>query len=217
MRARVRLPLLLSLAALPAGALVASSSAARHSGAKASCPLGRTAPLVAADARALLFSRSEGHEIFGCAFGHSRTTYLGQRYECGNGESGCGGVQQETLAGPLAAYESEHDPGGIPHRVVVVRSLSSGRVIRKLPTGTPHGPEEVGGGPTTAIVVKDDGAVAWIVETSGLPEEYEVRAADRSGSRLLARGQDISPGSLALAGSTLYWTQGNKPFSSPLN
>jgi hypothetical protein len=68
-------------------------------------------------------------------------------------------------------------------------------------------------------VVKSDGAVAWIVAIYGRehPAEYEVHALDRTGSRVLAFGPGISPRSLALAGSTLYWTQGGNPMSAPLN
>jgi hypothetical protein len=40
---------------------------------------------------------------------------------------------------------------------------------------------------------------------------------DKNGSRLLASSTEIDPSSLALAGSTLYWTQGGKSMSSPLN
>jgi hypothetical protein len=90
-------------------------------------------------------------------------------------------------------------------------------LLHRLPTGTPVAPEQVGGGEAAAIVVKNDGAVAWILQTHWAPAEYEVHAVDKSGRRLLAQGHDIGPGSLALAGSTLYWTQGNKPFSSLLN
>jgi len=72
--------------------------------------------------------------------------------------------------------------------------------------------------------VKSDGAVAWIVETqrgpfvgeTGPPTMFEVRAVDRTGSRLLASGSHFDPLSLALAGSTLYWTQGGQPFSAQL-
>jgi hypothetical protein len=46
---------------------------------------------------------------------------------------------------------------------------------------------------------------------------YEVHTADQSGSHLLAVGSDIAPNSLALAGSTIYWTQGDKPTSAALN
>jgi hypothetical protein len=78
-------------------------------------------------------------------------------------------------------------------------------------------PFSVGIGATAAIVVKSDGAVAWIVETRQEEGTYEVHAVDKAGSRLLASGADIDPSSLALAGSTLYWTQGGKPMSASLN
>jgi hypothetical protein len=38
-----------------------------------------------------------------------------------------------------------------------------------------------------------------------------------AGTRLLALGFDVSPSSLALAGSTIYWTQGVKPESASLS
>jgi hypothetical protein len=78
----------------------------------------------------------------------------------------------------------------------------------------------VGVGPAVAIIVKSNGSVAWIAENEigppRGPAEYEVHALDSSGSRMLAFGSDIDPHSLALAGSTLYWTQGDKPFSAAL-
>jgi len=44
-----------------------------------------------------------------------------------------------------------------------------------------------------------------------------VHAADMAGSRLLASGSDLDPTSLALAGNTLYWTEGGQPHSAQLN
>jgi hypothetical protein len=66
-------------------------------------------------------------------------------------------------------------------------------------------------------VVKRDGSVAWIVETNQEEGRYQVHAVDKSGSRVLATGPDVDPTSLALAGSTLYWAQGDQPFSASLN
>jgi hypothetical protein len=68
-----------------------------------------------------------------------------------------------------------------------------------------------------AIVVKNDGRVAWIVETGYPVAEYQVHAVDKSGNQMLAAGTDVDLHSLALTGSTLYWTQGGKPISSVLN
>jgi hypothetical protein len=75
----------------------------------------------------------------------------------------------------------------------------------------------VGRGFTYSIVVKSDGAVAWIVASGVARGGNQVRVVDRSGSRVVASGTDVDPQSLALAGSTLYWTQGSKPFSTTLN
>jgi hypothetical protein len=83
---------------------------------------------------------------------------------------------------------------------------------------------EAGVGYVTETVVKSDGAVAWIVDNFGLdvglpPETvpyFEVKALDGAGLRTLAGGTDVHPSSLALAGSALYWTQGERAFSALL-
>jgi butyrate kinase len=132
-----------------------------------------------------------------------------------------------TLAGPIAAYENTSNVEGTFREanegeskfIVTVLDLRTGRVIHEVPTGRPQppNPKVIGAGVTTAIVVKTDGAVAWIVETNFKPAEYEVHALDKSGSRVLASGADVALSSLALTSSTLYWTQGGKPFSARLN
>jgi len=102
-------------------------------------------------------------------------------------------------------------------------------MLRNVPTGIPlkHQPENAGVGPVVGLAVKPNGSVAWIAEdferstpTTSTSEEaryYDVYASDKSGTRLLASGLNVSPSSLALAGSTLYWTQGGKPESAVLN
>ncbi|MGH9918717.1 MAG: hypothetical protein ACRD6W_07610 [Nitrososphaerales archaeon] len=91
-------------------------------------------------------------------------------------------------------------------------------MLHKAPTGAREPPRKgfVGDGSATAIVVKSDGAVAWITDTVQTKDRYQVHTLDRTGERVLAVGSDIAPHSLALAGSTLYWTQGGKPFSASL-
>jgi len=209
--------------ALIAGLAVSQNAAGISRSPAPKCPAPGSHVLLA-DAQVALYSVVEPvgiyHEkevrIHGCAYGH-RPYLLGGIELCYG--SPCGGPARETLAGPLVAYE---DGGGgeVAHiYVVIVRNLRTGRIIRRVPTGTPvtAKPGWVGIGPTTAIVVKPDGAVAWIVET-GYPTEYQVHAVDKSGSsRTLAAGADIDPFSLALAGSTLYWTENGQPMSAPLN
>lgn len=101
----------------------------------------------------------------------------------------------------------------------MVRDLRNGRVLHDVPTGTPSQPrpEDIGVGPAVAIVVKSDGAVAWIVESGFMPTEYQVHAVDKTGSRLLASGTNIVPSSLKLTGSKLQWTQGGTRALTVLN
>jgi hypothetical protein len=119
----------------------------------------------------------------------------------------------------MLAYEQSSTSSGRGDRsswLVFVRDLRSGKVLHEVPTGTPNAPRPglVGAGFTSVIVVKSDGAVAWITEGAFTDE---VHAVDRTGSRLLVSGPDIERSSLALAGSTLYWTQDGKPMSSVLS
>jgi hypothetical protein len=102
---------------------------------------------------------------------------------------------------------------------VIVRDLGTERVLHRVPTGAspPTHPEFVGDGPTAAIVVKSDGAVAWVLDTGQAQARYQVHALDKTGERVLAVGSNIDPHSLSLTGSTLHWMQGNKPYSATLN
>jgi hypothetical protein len=183
----------------------------------------------AADAEAELYTVKERLPPFpepelvvrGCAYGQKRSYPLGEAEEHtgGSGGDGSTGVQLETLAGTIVAYTRSASYGSNGARyVVVVRDLSTGRVLHQVTTNMSAKPEAVPVGSTTAIVVKSDGAVAWIVET-GYPDnvEYQVYAIDKSGRRMLASSPDIVPYSLALAGNTVYWTQGGEPASAPLN
>lgn len=166
-------------------------------------------------------------DVFGCAYGHTRAYRLGLPPGCG--APVCLGVRHELLAGSIVAYESFFTSEGVGRWYVVVRDLRTGRLLRHLPTGIPlkHELNFAGVGPIVGLVVKPDGSVAWIAEdfersapatsTSEEARCYDVYASDRSGTRLLASGLNISPSSLALGGSTVYWTQGGKPMSAVLN
>jgi hypothetical protein len=189
-----------------------------------SCPPPHSRVLLA-DEQAQVFELPESgpgpfrrEEVGGCAYHHGRAFMFGEPL----GEpspQGNSGVSSETLAGAVVAYESSFMPAvesrQVGGAVIVVRDLRSGRVLHKVPSGTSSG--GLGIGPALSLVVKSDGAVAWT--TSALPQDgyYQVHALDKSGSRMLAIGESINPYSLALAGSTLYWTQEGKPFSAPLN
>jgi hypothetical protein len=181
-------------------------------------------PVVVADAQAQLYVQPASlvepftpEEVYGCAYSTKRSYDLGPAPgQCGGGGGGCASVRHEVLAGPMVAYEqfaasNAHETADWK---VLVRNLRTGAIVHREPTGTAVTPNDIGAGPTVEIVVKSDGAVAW---TNTEELSYQVHAVDETGSRLLASGSDIDPHSLALAGSTLYWTQGGQPYSAPLN
>jgi hypothetical protein len=208
--------------------LVATSStsdARAHRTTRANCSPGHTRTL-AADARAQVYvleerTRQGTRTAFrGCVYGHARSYLLGV-LEPGSAASPGSTSEHFVLAGSIVAYE-EAEVGGLEPQgswIVIVQDLRTGRTLREVPTGTPNPrtPSFTGAGEAVALVVKTDGAVAWITDTDQGVNRYEVHAADRHGSLLLASGSDIDPSSLALARSTLYWTQGGKPFSMALN
>jgi hypothetical protein len=151
---------------------------------------------------------------------------FGPRTENGDasGESGSG-IGSIALGGSMVAFEesitgSEREGNNTNGKwIVVVRNLRTGKVVHRVPTGTlvPPNPMDVGAGPTTALVVKGDSAVAWITEVSITEGSYQVHALDKTGSRLVASGADIKPYALQLKGSRLYWKQGDQVQSTILS
>jgi hypothetical protein len=216
------------LTSLLAGTSIAAARTRRKT--MPTCPPAN-AGVVTADAQAVLYEASsivyeseerkfvEGQEeIFGCAHGVKRSYHIGLPPYGGPG--GSGGVGPVALVGPIVAYGVGEDaplklPNGFSSNEIWVRNLRTGKLIHRMPNGSPAEPGDVGLGETTVIVVKSDGSVAWIARTSDGPQ---VRSADKTGEHLLAAASSaIAPTSLALAGSTLYWLQGGKPMSATLN
>jgi hypothetical protein len=152
------------------------------------------------------------YEVLGCVHGGRRAYALGRKLQ--GSEMGGGGVAEEVLAGPMVAYEKSSFStsvfsSGFSRVWVFVRDLRTGRILHELPTGTADRPGDVGKGRTSAIVVKADGAVAWINPIEA-PVSWEIHAVDGSGSRVLASGAGIDPYSLRLKNSTLSWVQNGK-------
>jgi hypothetical protein len=169
--------------------------------------------VIVADSQAQVYEVKEGEglAVRGCLYGARRSFPLGGPVVCGGGGGGapCGGMEHFTLGGIYVAYEessSEHMYGtpGHSENIVVVRNLRTGRVLHRVPTGTPlePSPNYIGVGNIVAIVVKSDGAVAWIADdyertlgtgTPSVTPYFDVEAVDKSGSRLLASGTNIDP------------------------
>lgn len=228
--------------------LVLSLGAAGPAAAKprrraASCAPGHTRTIVS-NARVQVYAAREpgggSTNVYGCAYGSRRVYELGLApYRCLSA-AGCGATEQEVLAGDLVAYEQFSETPSLTSWELVVRNLRSGRIVHKVATGLPlAGVSTLGVGTVTAIVLKPDGAVAWIandearsqgLEASRVPF-YDVEALDAGGPRrLLASGFDVDPASLALAtdagnvgpnrhrvsASRVYWTQAGQPASAEL-
>ena len=201
----------------------ASAGKARHQQ-PAKCGAER-GQVIAANSQALLYRATNFYEfslVYGCTYKQRRSYRLGYFPSEGTcSSSGCISIQHETLSGPLVAYEFSTTgiEGGT--FLIIVRDLRNGHVLHRVPTGTPrpqNASSVVGAGIATTIVLKTDGSVAWINERPlGEATEYQVHALDKTGSRLLATGIDIGSHSLALSGSTLYWMQDGKPFSTRLD
>ncbi len=224
-----------SLVALAVPA-IARTSHKSHRPTHGRCKMRRVARRLVADAQAVLYVRAEGGggpegfeptETVGCAYRRGRVYSLGPANtgsECLD-PGGCESLEHPVLAGPFAAFDyGQGGPEDHPFSVDVIRvvNLDNGRRVHNVPTGPSPTPEwRRGIGPATAIVLKSDGSVAWIAERADRlppsPPEYEVRAVDRNGERLLASGTGVDPMSLALAGSTVHWTEAGRPMSAPLN
>lgn len=201
-------------------------------------------------------SLSNARSLRACAYGHARSFYI-TVCTTGNepiGPVACAKELHVTLTGALVAYEEFLGSrgkypfeGNAAEWYVVVRNLRTGRILHKVPTGTPltpKGPRHVGVGNIVALALKGDGSVAWIAEDYGRsqagppvglegtrPAYFDVYVCDKSGTRLLAGGTNIDPSSLALsvgaagigrypssvAGKMVYWMQGGQVGSAVLN
>lgn len=206
-------------ASLAATDLALGAHKAARSSRSSSCQ-GVAPHVIAADAVAQVFAARvrEEREVFGCTYGHRRYR-LGDVPECESvgGAGGCGGVANFALSGTLVAFGESFAGGGARAEwLIVVRDLRSGKTLRRVPTGTPPaGFRQIGAGVASDVVVKSDGAVAWLTSAAPFPK-MEVHVSGRGGTRLLASGNEIQPNSLALAGNTLYWTEGGVPRSALL-
>jgi hypothetical protein len=194
----------------------ASTSDARRYGKTVSdCPR-RHSRLLAADAQAQVWDGAT--EVFGCAYGHRRVYALGPSE--GNNQGGAATVK--ALTGPTVAVERFSSDS--ENQLLIVSDLRTGRVIRKVHTGGPPrlGPCYVCDGNAFMLVLKEDGSIAWLTEDGRFNIQTELHAVDKKGSRVLAAGETdegtgINPRSLVLGEGILYWMQGDKPATAPLD
>lgn len=208
------------IALLACAAVCGSALAAGRGSSRPRCPPVKHEEVLAADRQALVYVAAPPSEeplegVFGCSHSSGKSYLLGPRLS--GGSAGGGGVFPIALAGSVVAFGIGHSlEEGHYIAEIRVRDLRTGRLLHRVPNGTPARPGDVGIGETTQVVVKADGAVAWITHARPELGELQVRSVDQTGSHLLAASPGIASHSLVLVGSTLYWKQGGKPFSATL-
>ena len=115
-----------------------------------------------------------------------------------------------ALAGGVAAYALRTCGVDTASAVVIVRRLADGRVLSTQPaTEGVTGPESFQA--VGSIVVRADGAVAWIGSSQSIATHRSVtEVLERSAGRLrrLGQGSAIRPRSLTLRGAVLSWRDG---------
>ena len=159
---------------------------------------------VAADQSGQLYSDTvPGGNVWGCLYGHRAFDF----FQFGSETPGIGMV---AMVGPIVAFEVYGEQTGYSYDTIIVASLAAGRKLKKVrdEPGIPIGEVPAY---TTGLVLKADGAVAWVLS------DHEIYADDANGYRLLGSNPAIATGSLALAGSTLYWLQGGTAQTATLH
>ncbi len=215
---------------LTVGVMVTPAQARKRHHAVWQCRRGH-AYRVVADSRAEVFEISSGDEprYEGCAYGSTHRYALGPIP--GGSSSGSWGSYSYTLVGTTLAFTKVGCPGSLAppgdqcSETLSVMNLRSGKRLHEVSVTNGQC-----NGSVRRLVLKEDGAVAWVTENAtGIGEApggtscvmrkdpLEVHALDRAGERLLASGTDVAAGSLKLAGSTVHWTQGGRLYSAVLN
>jgi hypothetical protein len=124
-----------------------------------------------------------------------------------------------ALAGVLVAYGETMSGVDTASAQVIVRRLDNGRTLRGLAAmSQPVGPESFQS--VDSIVVKADGAVAWIAVAHSIirqSAQTEVDRADQRGRSTLDTGSGIDSSSLRLRGSSLTWRHGGGTRSARLD
>jgi hypothetical protein len=160
-------------------------------------------------------------DVYGCAAGGSSRSYLlGRLGSClaPNAPTAEGAVGPVRIAGRVAAFASAVCGVDAGQTTVIVRRLSDGEFLHSRAATTRIGVEghqEVG-----SLVVKDDGAVAWIATADSIGAPRLVRQlarVDKRGFRVLDSGPAVAVGSLTLRGPTISWRHGNATRTADLH
>jgi hypothetical protein len=155
---------------------------------------------LARDAVARVYS-SAGNAC-GCVAGGARSYKLGTTGFCIGAER----LQTVRVAGRLAAYSLQTCGIDTGNSTINVRNLRTGAVLVQRPATTKVGVE--GFQSIDSLVVKADGAVAWIATANSIGKPTFVRQLQRLDTRgfaVLDSGRDVNAASLRLDRSRLSW------------
>ncbi|HEY2651682.1 MAG TPA: hypothetical protein VGI50_07165 [Solirubrobacteraceae bacterium] len=152
-------------------------------------------------------------QVYGCAIatGHSYHLGAGQR---SLRQSHVGVI---AVAGRYAGYGLSNFGVDTVSAQVIVRNLANGDVLHEAPAASRVLVESFQS--IDSIVLKPDGAVAWISQVGSVVSHgryLEVHRLDSRGEALLDSGAGIVSRSLRLHGSTLTWRNGSTARSASL-
>jgi hypothetical protein len=167
---------------------------------------------IAADRKARVFSKRG--IVYGCALRTGKQYRLGQLTSC----IGSDRAAPLALADELVGYGSERCGIDTGTSQVIVRNLAGGKQLRAEAALTGRlGPEAYVS--VDSLVLKADGAVAWIATGGSIVARgrtREVHRADATGRAVLDSGTPIDPSSLRLHGLRLTWKRGRDTRSAEL-
>lgn len=185
-----------------AGLSLVAFQAPATAGARGCGPAG--AKTLSADGAARIYQT--GESVYGCAESSGRS-YLLAADQSRPGQPHIGRV---ALAGVVAAYGETTSGVDTISAQVIVRRLDNGRTLHNAAATTrPPGPEYFES--IYAVVVKADGAVAWIAHAGSILQKEAGTEVDRIDRRGEARLDSTAAGDitgLMLRGSRLSWRHG---------
>lgn len=186
---------------------------------QAPCSLSGSETVVAThDAR--VFTKADTHRetlsVYACLDSRNR------RFLLSAGDTGPGGSGDTTalpaLGGGYVAYVLGHfddsqrynsEFKGFPDQVVAI-NLSTAAELR-FPAATGSSPSAQ----VSDLVLSKSGSFAWIGSGPAGNEVHRFNVGDTADT-VIDSGPDLQAGSLALAGTTIYWTKAAKPASAAI-
>lgn len=200
------------VAVATAATLAPADGAQTSSRSDRTCTPKRTVTLLATKSLRVYRTRSRElgqQKVYGCLYRRKRPVLLGRR-DC----FGQPLVEELRAAGSLVAYAEVDCSPGSTFSDVVVRSLRSGRRLKRISVrGLDPAHRRLN---VDDLVLRRSGSIAWIESASadsGQPARVEVHKSDADGQNvILASSTAIGRRSLALAAdATLYWRNGAAP------